>query len=232
VSGNIGISGPGFEISSFTESVGSPPRTQYMVTVVWRGGGMQITHASGPRGGIRSLPFSLIQYRPFRSLWGHWMFLRHVAPDLLRHIVQVFAARLLPRRLRHLFWRADRHDLSSDWSASSHGDGKDKREVKYSRNRRVVAVRDREFSVPGDGRMLVLLVDDAPGVPGGLSVVERLIELPGIERAEIDRTLPKEALIEAMRARHRKECAVWQSAMDADPVVARFIADCKPRTAQ
>ncbi|MCA0375304.1 MAG: hypothetical protein LCH84_06525 [Gemmatimonadetes bacterium] len=95
-------------------------------------------------------------------------------------------------------------------------------EVCFSDDRRVVRVAGREFAVPLDPRTFVVLVDEVPGDPDNPRIVTTLIDVP----PRPDASCPAPDRAERGQARvawMRESQHAWAAAIDADPIVRRFL---------
>lgn len=102
--------------------------------------------------------------------------------------------------------------------------GDDGREVLYHRQRRVVRVLEREYTLPPRGEALLVLIDEpAPGVSPPAVGVHTLAGAVHM-RPAIDHTLAKPARLELIIAASRAEEATWNAAIAAHLAVQSFLA--------
>jgi hypothetical protein len=113
-------------------------------------------------------------------------------------------------------WRAP-----DGWSGARSDDG---REVLYHRDRRVVRVLEREYSLPSTADALLLLIGEP--APGASSPEIGVHTLPATVymRPRIDHTLDKAARLELLGAASRVEHATWNAAIAGHTAVRAFLA--------
>ena len=121
-------------------------------------------------------------------------------PGGLRGLLRKVRFRLGPLGLGlHFRW-------SEPWAGAATGNG-DKMTL-YRSQERVVRVLGRNYSLPPDGRTLVLLIDE--GAVGRPAVTVRTLAVPAQPRSRFDEAAPP---------------GVWDSMLRSDPEVAAFMAE-------
>jgi len=105
---------------------------------------------------------------------------------------------------------------------ASVGNGPD--QVRYSRERDVVAVRGREFPVPADGRALLVLIDErtATGEP---SFETHAVDAPSVQRDSRDAGASRDERVARIHAHHREAREVWHRWLNEQPLIRSFLVD-------
>lgn len=113
----------------------------------------------------------------------------------------------------------DRNDSAAGWSGSV-GSGPD--QVRYSRGRTVVSVSGREFTLPQNGRTLLILID-AIGSTGDLSVETREVLAPEVPRPRPDPSLSREIHRKRMQEHLHTARSLWHRWIDEEPSIRAFL---------
>jgi hypothetical protein len=128
--------------------------------------------------------------------------------------------RLLFRRRQHP--RLPEWQPPDEWSGSADPNGEN--EVLFHRRNGVVRTRGRDFSLPTDGRTLVLLIDEEGMMPHGEPVITvHSMECPELPYFSMDRNMSKAAILKRMRESLGEEAKAMRLAVRNDPVVRAFL---------
>lgn len=103
------------------------------------------------------------------------------------------------------------------WSAGSTGAGED--EAQYHGQRRVLRAAGREFTVPPDQALVLLVTDE--GTSCAVTAVH--LQAPEFRSAEPDLTLPHAERAAAMTAWIRERNAAWLRAIRQDATARAFL---------
>lgn len=111
--------------------------------------------------------------------------------------------------------------LDGNWSGSV---GTGWGQTFYSAERAVVAIHEREFPLPSDGRALLLLVDERTST-GDPTFETHAVDSPSVQRVTHGRNETPDERRARMRAHFGAERMVWGRWLDEQPLIRAFLVD-------
>lgn len=111
--------------------------------------------------------------------------------------------------------------LAQGWSSAAGAGGP--HEVLFSESRQLVRVGGREFSLPTDDRVLVLLAEEPANRSGTWTIESRTTQIAPCPFRGVDQALDKKANLLRTSEDARDRDQAWRTAVAADPTIQSFL---------
>ncbi|HEY7234403.1 MAG TPA: hypothetical protein VH539_09665 [Gemmatimonadaceae bacterium] len=111
--------------------------------------------------------------------------------------------------------------LPQGWSSAAGAGGP--HEVLFSESRRLVRVGGRDFALPPDERVLVLLAEEPAKRSDPWTITSHTMEIASCPYRGVDHALDKKANLLRLAEDNREREHAWRTAVEADPTVQSFL---------